>query len=159
MSSNISPSSINNTLNDSRPPANVEPYRRKNSRLQSYAKILASEPQPETMAGNMVTPQKIIVPVDVPCNSMAPPPSFDEHLPNDQLSATEEVDQTECTPVDSVRNVVYRCELNMTTTRILLEELRPHLRELPTDPRTLMRTKDFFERRASNANIPSPVDM
>nr|CAH8866612.1 unnamed protein product [Trichobilharzia regenti] len=189
MSSNISPSSINNTLNDSRPPANVEPYRRKNSRLplvnfdlrrykstyyrrlkkynldwkkrveESYAKILASEPQPETMAGNMVTPQQIIVPVDVPCNSMAPTPSFDEHLPNEQLSATEEVDQTECTPVDSVRNVVYRCKLNMTTTRILLEELRPHLRELPTDPRTLMRTKDFFERRASNANIPSPVDM
>ncbi|VDQ09175.1 unnamed protein product [Trichobilharzia regenti] len=87
MSSNISPSSINNTLNDSKPPANVEPYRRENSRLQSYAKILASEPQPERMAGNMVTPQQIIVPVDVPRNSMAPTPSFDEHLPNEQLSA------------------------------------------------------------------------
>nr|CAH8820233.1 unnamed protein product [Trichobilharzia regenti] len=120
---------------------------------ESYAKIRESEPQPETMPGNMVTPQQIIVPVDVHCNRMAPAPSLDEHLPNEQLSATEEADQTECTPVDSVRNVVYRCKLNMTNTRILLEELRPHHRELPTDPRTLMRTKDFFERRAVGTGI------
>nr|CAH8821160.1 unnamed protein product [Trichobilharzia regenti] len=33
MSSKSSQSSITNTLNDRRPPANVEPYRQKNSRL------------------------------------------------------------------------------------------------------------------------------
>nr|CAH8868584.1 unnamed protein product [Trichobilharzia regenti] len=87
MSSKSSPSSITNTLNDSRPPANVEPYRWKNSRLlnfdlrrykskfyrrlkkynldwkkrveELYAKIRESEPQLEIMPGNMVNYQII----------------------------------------------------------------------------------------------------
>ncbi|CAH8851601.1 unnamed protein product [Trichobilharzia szidati] len=104
-----------------------------------YSKSREIEPQPEITPGNMVTPQQLVVPVDVPCDTNASPPSLEEHLTAEQLPATEKANRSECTAVDAIRNIVYRCKLNMANTRIMLEELKSLHPELPTDPRTLMR--------------------
>ncbi|VDQ06824.1 unnamed protein product [Trichobilharzia regenti] len=107
----------------------------------------------------MWTPQNIVVPVDVACNSIASPPSLEEHYPIEQLSATEKADRRECTSLDAIRNIVYRCKLNMANTRIVLEELSSVYRDLPTDPRTLLRTKDVFQRRAVGPGIYVHIDL
>nr|CAH8866734.1 unnamed protein product [Trichobilharzia regenti] len=163
MSSSSSPSSITNTLNDSRPLANFEPYRRKNSRLplvnfdlrrykstyyrrlkkynldwkkrveESYAKILASEPQPETMPGNMVTPQQIIVPVDVPCNSMASPP------PRKLLE--------NAAPLNYPSRLLAHPDFQLETPSFRKPPIADQNESLSSVPST------------SNAHIPFPVDM
>ncbi|CAH8840575.1 unnamed protein product, partial [Trichobilharzia szidati] len=113
-----------------------------------YSKCRESEPQPEITPENMVTPQQHLLPVDVPLDTIASPPLLEEHLTTEQLPATEKAHRSESTAADAIRNIVYRCKLNMANTRIVLEELKSLHPELPTDPRTLMRTEDFFQRRA-----------